>query len=96
MNPNHLTKEVIKQVILCHEAYKLLQKEKSEAGSGILWNSEEEGKKWISGYHDLVKDTLTIDEFAELLLMEIKYGFLSGYIGGATMNPDGDTIIKIE
>lgn len=95
MNPNHLTPEVRKQVVQAEKSYRLLQKEKREAGISNLWDTEQESKDWMNTFYQPVENILKLEEFSELLLLEVKYGFVSGYLGGATLNPDGDTVIKI-
>lgn len=96
MNPNHLTiPEIKKQIILAEKEYRLLQKQKREAGIATLWDTEQESEKWIRQFYQPVEDKLKINEFSELLFLEIKHGFVSTYLGGATLNPNGDTVIKI-
>ena len=96
MNPKHLTiPEIKKQIILAEKAYRLLQKEKREVGIAILWETERESAEWIQYFYEPVAHELKFQEFAELLVLETKYGFVSGYLGGGFLNPEGGTTIKI-
>ena len=97
MNPEHLTNPEIKnQIILAEKAYRLLQKEKRDAGMPKLWDTKEESEKWFHQFYQPVEHKLELSEFAEFLHLEINYGFVSSYLGGETLNPDGDTMIKVE
>lgn len=96
MNPKHLTiPEVKKQIILAEKDYRLLQKQKREAGIATLWDTEQESEQWMRQFYQPVEHELKFNEFSELLLLETKYGFVSGYLGGVNINPHGDTKIKI-
>lgn len=95
MNPDHLTPEVKEQVVKAYEAYLLLQKEKRDAGISNLWDTQQESEEWINPFYNPVSHILKLEEFSEFLFLEVKSGFVSGYIGGATFNPGKDTVIKI-
>lgn len=95
MNQDHLTPEVRKKVIEANEAYLKLQKEQRDKGIGILWSSEKEGREWFSTFHNPVSNVLNFDEFTELFLLELRNGFISGYMVGSNLNSKGSTTIKI-
>ena len=99
MNPNHLTPNVRKQVVEAIKELRIIKKEPNSLfqRTGHAFETEEEIEKFFRQYYEKCKDEIEnkYGAFLELITLEDKYGFVGGYLGGANLNTDGDTIIKI-
>jgi hypothetical protein len=42
-------------------------------------------------YHERVKDQVTLEYFAQLMILDMQYNFM----GGGALNPNGDTVIQV-
>lgn len=93
MKAEHLTPNVRKQVV---SAIKDFNKQKKSIGDQFC-RTEEEMNQFFNPYFEKVKDEIenNFSAFMELCVLEQQYGFVRGYMGGANVNPNGDTIVKI-
>lgn len=98
MNPNHLTPNVRKQVVEAVVALKQMMREKNAKGGEKVFNDDKEVADFFTPFYEKVKADLdnSFEAFMELLVLEHKYGFVSGYMGGANLSPNEDTIIEIK
>lgn len=100
MNPNHLTINVRKQV---SEAIKELKRIKNEENScfkriGKAFEKDEDTLEFFKKYYYPIQDEVdkNFNAFLEICVLEDKYEFASSYLGGSTLNKEGDTTIRIE
>ena len=96
MNPKHLTPNVREQVAL---AIQKLREIKNDEGSnfkktGRAFESEKEVREFFDVFYQKIKDEVDNSpaSFLELCVLEDKYGFVSGYMGGGTLGPEGGTV----
>ncbi len=96
MNPNHLTPNVRKQVVLAVEAQREMMREKNAKGIQKAFEGKEEVDKFFNPFYEKVKDEVdnNFGEFMDLCILEFKHGFVGGFLGGAVMN-EGDESITI-
>lgn len=90
MKPEFLTSKVRNAVL---QALKELPTQES----GVI-KTKEDLENFILPFYKPVKEILenNLQNFCELMMLEKKYGFISGYLGGGNLNSDKDTTIKIE
>ncbi len=99
MNPNHLTPNVRRQVVETIE--KLCEIKKAENSNfkktGRAFETEEEFTNFFKQYYEKIKNEVDNEfgAFMELCSLEDRHGFVGAYLGGADINPDGDTIVRI-
>lgn len=88
MKEKYLT-PIVREQVLC--AVNDLKKRKNQ-----YFNNEKEVMDFFHPFYESVKSLLddNIENFLNLITLEIQYGFVSGFMGGATLNNNDDTIIK--
>lgn len=100
MNPNHLTPNVRKQVVEAIEKLREIKKAENShfSKTGQAFPTLDELKSFFYQFYEKVKDEVDndFDAFGDLCLIEDKYGAIAGCLGGATLDSDKETVIKID
>lgn len=97
MKPEYLTKSVRVQVVEAVKAYRKRQSEKIKPEGGKTFDTPEDMEIFFKPYYEKVAAEVDnqLGIFMELCVLEVQYGFVSGYLGGATLNPSGETIVEM-
>ncbi len=99
MNPKHLTYNVRKQAANAVNGLNLIKKAENSnfKKNGRAFENEDDFKQYFNSFYEPIKEEVdnSSNAFLELCSLEDQYGFCSSYIGGATFNPNGNTLVKI-